>query len=50
MSTDRLRRLQEMGFSVADSRVALEATNGDVDKAAELLTRRRQAEEAAQDL
>ena len=48
MSTDRLRRLQEMGFSVADSRVALEATNGDVDKAAELLTRRRQAEEAAQ--
>ena len=47
LSTARLQRLTEMGFSVAESRIALEATGGDVDRAAILLTRRRREREQA---
>ena len=47
MSTARLQTLTDMGFSVAESRLALEATNGDVARAADLLARRREAREAA---
>ena len=48
VSTARMQRLTEMGFTVAESRAALEATAGDVDRAAELLTERRRAREAAE--
>lgn len=48
LSTARLKTLTDMGFTVAESRLALEATNGDVQRAAELLIARRNAREADQ--
>lgn len=41
LSVDRVRPLMDMGFSLADSRAALEATGGDVQAAAELLANQR---------
>jgi hypothetical protein len=48
VSTERLRRLTDEGFTVAESRLALEATNGNVDAALEILRARRHAAEQAQ--
>ena len=46
LSTGRaLTQLTAMGFSVAESQMALEATGGDVQAAAELLVQRREARE-----
>lgn len=43
-ATERLQRLLDLGFSVEESRLALEATSGDVDAAiAILMARRKQA-------
>ena len=47
VSTARMQTLTDMGFTVAESRLALEATNGDVARAADLLARRREARERA---
>ena len=44
LSTERIERLTSMGFSVAESRMALEATGGDLQRAAELLIARRDAQ------
>ena len=46
MSTARLKALTDMGFTVAESRMALEATGGDVQQAANLLARHRARREA----
>ena len=47
LSTARVKTLTDMGFSVAESRLALEATSGDVQRATEILLARRQAQERA---
>ena len=43
-ATARLQRLMDLGFSAAEARQALEQTNNDVDRAAELLLARRARE------
>jgi len=48
LSTQRVRALTEMGFGVTESRLALEATNGNVSQAAALLTARRREREQAE--
>ena len=45
LSTGRMNTLTSMGFSVAESRLALEETKGDVARAAELMTARCAARE-----
>lgn len=47
-STTRLQALVEMGFSVVEARLALEATSGNVERAAELLKAHRRERERAQ--
>ena len=47
MSTARMKQLTDMGFTVAESRIALEAAGGDVTRAAELLVARRNQQQAA---
>lgn len=47
MSTDRMNQLTAMGFSVAESRIALEEAKGNVTRAAELLVARRAERERA---
>lgn len=47
-STARLQALVEMGFSVVEARLALEATSGNVERAAELLKAHRRERERAQ--
>jgi len=46
-STPRLDRLTSLGFSVAEARLALEHTNGDVDQAAVCLLAKRRQEASA---
>lgn len=48
VSTSRLRPLLDEGFTVAEARLALEATSGNIQRAKELLIARRQAQERAQ--
>lgn len=48
LSSQRLQQLTAMGFSVEESRLALQATNGNVERAAELLLQRRRARERSQ--
>ena len=47
LSTERMERLTSMGFSIAESRLALEAAGGDVQRAAELLIARRDQQNRA---
>ena len=47
-STARLDRITALGFSVAEARLALEHTNGDVDRAILLLLAKRRQEAAAE--
>ena len=47
MSTDRMRTLTDMGFSVAEARMALDRTGGDLQQAAEYLAQRRERQQAA---
>jgi len=47
-STARLDRITALGFSVAEARLALEHTNGDVDRAILLLRAKRRQEAAAE--
>ena len=47
-STARLQALVDMGFSVVEARLALEATSGNVERAAELLKAHRRERERAQ--
>ena len=48
LSTERMSRLTAMGFTVEESRAALEQTNGDVQRAAELLIEQRRRRQASQ--
>ena len=43
-STARLKRLTDLGFTVAESRAALDAAEGDVDRAEALLRSKQQSE------
>ena len=47
VSTQRLDRLTSLGFSVAESRIALDAAGGNVEKAEQLLLAKRRREAAA---
>ena len=47
-STARLDRITALGFSVAEARLALEHTNGDVDRAILCLLAKRRQEAAAE--
>lgn len=46
-STERISQLTAMGYSVTESRMALEATGGNVQRAAAILVERRRRAEAA---
>jgi len=47
ISTQRMKTLTDMGFTVTESRIALEETGGDVQRAADLLLQRRADREHA---